>query len=91
MADREEKATAEERARESARENRDLHISSIDVNSLDRKIVDRILKTGLKSEIPCFIDEYFAALGERNIQSFLFRQYITMNVYFSAVSMLQQR
>lgn len=68
----------------------ELKLSALDLEKLDRKSVDRFLKTGLKSEAVHFVDEYFASLGERNIQSLLFRQYVTMDMYFVAASMLEQ-
>lgn len=70
--------------------NEDLKLSALDVNKIDRKFVDSFMKTGVKSEIPHFIDEYFESLGEKNIQSLLFRQYVTMDIYFAAVAMLEQ-
>lgn len=68
----------------------ELQLSSLNVDKLDRKLVDSFLKTGLKSEVVHFIDEYFLSLGERNVQSLLFRQYVTMDMYFAAVAMLEQ-
>lgn len=68
----------------------ELQLSALNVDKLDRKMIDRFLKTGLKSEVIHFIDEYFVSLGERNVQSLLFRQYVTMDVYFATVAMLEQ-
>jgi two-component system response regulator YesN len=56
----------------------------------DRKAVDSFLKSGLKSEISDFIDWYFDEVGEENVKSMLFRQYMTMDMYMSAVGMLEQ-
>lgn len=68
----------------------ELQLSALNVDKLDRKMIGRFLKTGLKSEVIHFIDEYFVSLGERNVQSLLFRQYVTMDVYFATVAMLEQ-
>lgn len=68
----------------------ELKLSALNLEKLDRKSIERFLKTGLKSEVIHFVDEYFASLGERNIQSLLFRQYVTMDMYFVAASMLEQ-
>ena len=67
----------------------ELKLSSLDVVKMDRKIVEQFLKTGLKSDIRHFVDEYFVSLGTSNIQSLLLRQYVTMDVFFAAVSMLE--
>ncbi len=65
-------------------------IGPLEVGKLDRRIVERFLKTGLKSEIGHFLDEYFQNFGERNMQSFLFRQYVMMDMYFAAVALLEE-
>lgn len=61
----------------------------LEVGKLDRRVAERFLKTGLKSEVSNFIDDYFASFGINNIQSLLFRQYVTTDMYFTAVSMLE--
>ena len=67
-----------------------LNLSALNVEKMDRKSVEQFLKTGLRGEVHHFIDEYFASLGEKNIQSLLLRQYVTMDMYFAAVAMLEQ-
>ncbi len=67
-----------------------LKLSSLNVINMDRKVVERFLKTGLKSEVRHFIDEYFVSVGEGNVQSYLLRQYVTMDIFFATVSMLGQ-
>ncbi len=67
-----------------------LKLSSLNVNMLDQRIVENFLKTGLKSEITTFVEEYLHSLGESNVQSLLLRQYITMNLYLAVVSMLEK-
>ena len=68
----------------------ELSLNSLNVEKLDRRIVVNFLKVGLKGEVGHFIDEYMASLGDRNVQSLLFRQYVTMDMYFAAVSVLEQ-
>ncbi len=68
----------------------ELQLSRLNVDKLDRRLVDSFLKAGLKSEVMHFIDEYFLSLGERNVQSLLFRQYVTMDMYFATIAMLEQ-
>jgi len=68
----------------------ELQLSMLNVDKLDRRLVDNFLKTGLKSEVMHFIDEYFLSLGERNVQSLLFRQYVTMDMYFATIALLEQ-
>jgi two-component system response regulator YesN len=68
----------------------DLQLTSIDASKLDRRIVISFLKRGLKSEVPHFINEYFESIGKDNIQSAIFRQYIAMDMYISAVNCMEQ-
>lgn len=74
---------------ENGSENTELNVGSLEVAKLDRKILDGFLKTGLRGQASSFVDEYFASLGEKNIQSLLFRQYVTMDAYLTAVSVLE--
>lgn len=67
-----------------------LKLSSLNVNKLDQRIVENFLKTGLKSEINPFVEEYLHSLGECNVQSLLLRQYIVMNLYLAVVAMLEK-
>lgn len=64
-------------------------LSSLEVGKLDRRVAERFLKTGLKSEVSHFVDEYFASFGEKNMESLLFRQYVIMDMYFAAVALLE--
>lgn len=74
---------------ENGSENTELNVGSLEVAKLDRKILEGFLKTGLRGQASSFMDEYFASLGEKNIQSLLFRQYVTMDAYLTAVSVLE--
>lgn len=65
-------------------------IGSLEVRRLDRRVVERFLKTGLRSEVSHFVEEYFQSFGERSMQSFLFRQYVIMDTYFAAVALLEE-
>lgn len=68
----------------------ELSLNSLNVEKLDRRVVENFLKSGLKGEVKHFIDEYVDSLGDRNVQSLLFRQYVTMDMYFAAVSVLEK-
>lgn len=80
--------SSELKAKPQAEEEPD--IGSLEVRRLDRRIVERFLKTGLKSEVSGFVEEYFQSFGERSMQSFLFRQYVIMDTYFAAVALLEE-
>ena len=65
-------------------------LGSLEVQKLDRKVVESFLKTGLKSEVSRFVEEYFAGFGEKNIESLLFRQYVIMDIYFAAAALSEE-
>ena len=69
---------------------REQEIELLEVKKMDKKIIEQFLKTGLKSEVFHFVEEYFERFGERNMQSFLFRQYVTMDMYFAAAELLEE-
>ena len=70
--------------------DQEMALNTLSAGKLDRRVVENFLKTGLKSEAVHFVDEYFASLGEKNIQSLMFRQYVTMDTYFAAAGMLEE-
>lgn len=75
--------------KETAEERPEAEPGILEVGKLDRRVAERFLKTGLKSEVTNFVDDYFSSFGMNNIQSLLFRQYVTTDMYFTAVSMLE--
>lgn len=68
----------------------ELNLGALNVKNLERNAVERFLATGLKAEAADFVEEYFHSLGEQNIQSMLFRQYITMDAYITAASAVEK-
>lgn len=70
--------------------NEETELASLEVRKLDRRIIERFLKTGLKSEVSSFLDEFFISLGDKNIKSYIFMQYVSMDIYFAAVSLLEE-
>lgn len=66
-----------------------IDLSVLDVGKIDRRIVENFLKSGLKEEVQNFVDDYFAGLGEENTNSLMFRQYITMDMYFCAAAFIE--
>ena len=68
----------------------ELNLGALNVKNLERNAVERFLATGLKAEASDFVEEYFHSLGEQNIQSMLFRQYITMDAYITAAGAVEK-
>ena len=50
-------------------------------------MLERFLKTGTENEVKSFMDAYFDAIGEQNLQSMMLRQYIVMDTFISVQSL----
>jgi len=68
----------------------DIDLSTLDMGKIDRKILENFLKSGTTDEVRHFIADYFIGLGEDNINSLLFRQYIAMDMYFCTVAFVEE-
>ncbi len=71
-------------------ENENISLTTIDTSKFDRKIVGNFLKSGSKEDVSQFIDGYFESTGNQYIRSFLFRQYVAIDVHLTAAIFLQQ-
>lgn len=67
----------------------DFDISSVDVSSFGRSRIEEFLKTGDKEEIDYFIEEFTESVGNNFFDSFIFRQYIIMDIYFTIVAFVE--
>lgn len=68
----------------------DMDIHAVDISRLDRKIISNFLHMGAVEEVPHFINEYLENMGRKNVQSVIFLQYITMDIYFCIVAFLEE-
>lgn len=65
------------------------NITDIDPNKFDRSKIKEFLKFGEKDEVQYFVEGFFLGLGTNAIESQVFRQYITMDIYFNVVEFLK--
>ena len=68
----------------------DTVLSEIELESLDLKKADAFLKSGEAEEITYFVEEFLKSIGSASEKSFLFKQYIIMNIYFTVVAFLKE-
>lgn len=66
-----------------------IDITRIRSKKSERELVDRFLRSGTLEEVENFIEEYFMDVGEQNYQSMLYRQYVVMDLYFTAIDLLE--
>ena len=74
---------------EGAAENEDFRISAVNPEQIDRTKMQEFLRTGDLDEVIYFVDEFFGKLDGGAMKSRIFRQYITMDAYFSIVDFLK--
>jgi len=67
-----------------------IDIKDIDINKTDKAVINSFLRTGSKNEVKHFLNDYFMNLGENNMKSFLFCQYITLSMYFCCISIMEE-
>ena len=68
---------------EGAAEQEDFRISAVNPEQIDRAKMQEFLRTGDLDEVIYFVDEFFGKLDGGAMKSRIFRQYITMDAYFS--------
>ena len=66
-----------------------------DIRNVDPKILnkDRIkeyLRTGIAEETKYFVEEFFKNMGKDTVESYMFRQYIAMDVYFCVAEFVEE-
>lgn len=64
-------------------------LSNVNPKQIDRNKIKEFLKVGDKEEVIYFVEEFFRDLGSSVMKSNMFRQYITMDVYFCVVDFLE--
>ena len=74
---------------EGAAEQEDFRISAVNPEQIDRTKMQEFLRTGDLDEVVYFVDDFFGKLDGGAMKSRIFRQYITMDAYFSIVDFLK--
>ena len=59
-------------------------LDEVDTSKADPAIIRNFLQTGMREEIPDFVSEYLASFGNA-LDSMLFRQYVLLELRFSAI------
>lgn len=75
---------------EKSRKDDSRYLKKIDVNALNPAILERFLGSGLLDETEDFVRDYFQAIGHEAMESFVFRNYVILNVRFSVLAFLKK-
>lgn len=65
----------------------DVQVHGLGMMANNRNMLERFLKTGTENEVKSFVNAYFDAIGEKNLQSMMLRQYIIMDAFISIQSL----
>lgn len=76
-------------SKEGTAEPENFKISAVNPEQIDRAKMQEFLRTGDLDEVVYFVDEFFGKLDGGAMKSRIFRQYITMDAYFSIVDFLK--
>lgn len=66
-----------------------INLMNLDVGNFDGKMVMNFLKNGWKSDVELFVERYIKNVGESNMSSLMFRQYIVMDLNFVIIHFLE--
>lgn len=68
-----------------------INVSEMNLEKLDRKLLEDFLKRGTINDLDEFIDSYFEGFDTRAMNSTLFRQYLIMDVYSAVLKFLNDQ
>lgn len=68
----------------------EINLKELDIGKMDKRILKNFLTKGLLEEVPHFVEDYFSSIGNSNIESMLFRQYISTDMYFCTVAFVEE-
>lgn len=68
----------------------DIDFREINMEKTDKSVLVKFLKSGAKEDVDGFVEDYFKAFGEKNMESFLFRQYIILDICVIINEFLEQ-
>lgn len=80
--------SSEEMGQGSYLEGEDFNIGDVNPKQIDRGKIREFLKVGDREETIYFLEEFFNDLGTNVMKSNMFRQYITMDIYFCVADFL---
>ena len=66
-----------------------ISIREMDLTHMDKKTIEDFLRSGTKQQLQDFIVNYIKSI-QGGMESFLFRQYIMMDIYFNVIAFGEQ-
>ena len=67
-----------------------LQLDVSEMTGTDRKKIEAFLRNGEEEEITFFVEEFLKSIGSASQKSFLFRQYVLLDIFFTAQIFLKE-
>ena len=67
------------------------HMDMVNLNQLDQRKLENLLKAGKKEDVLWFVQTYFAGACKAGAKSMLFRQYLLLDMYFTVMKFLKEQ
>ncbi len=65
-------------------------LSYKDISTLNKNVIQDFLRSGHLDEVNGFVEDYCKSLGLKTLNSLLLRQYLTMNIFFTTISFIEE-
>lgn len=64
--------------------------TEVDSVNIDKRMIDKLLRTGTQRDARYVVDEYFARVGHKHLNSWVLRQYLAMDIQLACLSYLDE-
>ena len=71
-------------------DNPGLDVAGLITNEDTRQVLDNFMRTGTYEETDPFLEGVFRSIGEKNLNSRIFLNYLVMDIYFSMIRFLKE-
>lgn len=69
---------------------KEANLKDVDIKKIGQKAMEKFLLSGSKKEIHTFVEELFYSLGDNNVNSYLLRQYLVVDMHLAVISFISE-
>lgn len=81
---------SEELEKEDLHQSEEFRITNVSPKQMNRARIKEFLRLGNRNETKYFVEEFFRNLGVSAVKSYIFRQYVAMDVYFCVAEFIEE-
>ncbi|MDD3141656.1 MAG: response regulator [Lachnospiraceae bacterium] len=71
-------------------QNNELNLKDVDIKKIGQKALEKFLRSGSNNEVDTFVEELFYSLGDNNVNSYLLRQYLVVDLNLGIIAFIEQ-